>query len=526
MIPAPLLYLLQMQVALLLLLGVYYGLLRRLTFHQLNRVYLLAALVLAALYPALDLSRLLPAPAARAAQPLALVLPTWPASTSPSAVATGPDYGAWLLGLYAVGAGLLLVRLLVQAASLWRLHRASQPARVGGVEFRAVGAVVSPFSFGRAIYLNPAHHAPAELPVVLLHEQVHVRQAHTFDVLLGHLHQVLAWASPAAWLWLRATQENLEFLADAAVLRESRLPARQYQYSLARLSTLAQGPALTTPFSFLILKNRITMMNTRPSSSRQLLRYAAVLPLAAGLLLTTAATTATPVTAPLAALKAMPADVEKDAPISALPPAALAYIVQQYPGYRLIGVAEVRAADGTNLRYKAQIAIGRRPTDVLFDEKGQPVQTGNPLVFVDGKRVSKAELDKLDPKQIESMNVLKKSEDLKSFGSDAADGVILIITKQNKNSATVRAFMREHNIVLTPASPEVQRITQLVTSGQGLSATDLQGRLLIVNNQEATVEKSKVAESQLQSVFVMDAEQAVKKYGNEGAKGAVIIMTK
>ncbi len=525
MIPAPLLYLLQMQLALLLLLGLYYGLLRRLSFHQLNRAYLLAALALAATYPALDLSRLLPAPAARVAQPLALLLPAAPAPEAATATA-GPDYGAWLLALYAVGVGLMLARLLVQAASLWRLHRHSRPAETNGIPFRAVTAAVSPFSFGRTIYLHPAYHAPAELPLVLLHEQVHVRQAHTLDVLLGHLHRALAWGSPAAWLWLRAVQENLEFVADAAVLRESQLPARQYQYSLARLSTLAQGPALTTPFSFLLLKNRITMMNAQPSSARQLLRYAAVVPLATVLLLTTAATTASSVAAPAASPVVSLADVEKDLPISALPPAALAYIVQHYPGYRLIGVSEVRAADGSNPRIKAQIAVGRRPTDVLFDEQGQVVLASSPLVFLDGKRISQAELDKLDPQLIESMNVLKGEQALKAFGTDAADGAILIITKQNKNSAQVRDFMRKYDIVLAPASPAVQRLVQLVTSGQGLTDADLQGRLLLVNGQEASAEKSKIAESQLQGVFVLDAGQAVKKYGEKASKGAVVITTK
>ena len=464
MIPALVLYLLQMQLALLLLLGLYYGLLRRLTFHQLNRGYLLAALVLAASYPALDLSGLLPAPAARVAQPLVLLLPAAPVPEAATAV--GPDYGAGLLLLYAVGVGLMLLRLLVQAASLWRLHHHSQPAETdGGVPFRAVTAAVSPFSFGWAIYLNPGQHAPAELPLVLLHEQVHVRQAHTLDVLVGHLHRVLCWVSPAAWLWLRATQENLEFIADAAVLRESQLPARQYQYSLARLSALTQGPALTTPFTFLLLKNRIAMMNAQPSSARQLLRYAAIVPLAAALLLTTAATTASPITAPAAS-----------------------------------------------------------PTIALADA-AKPLAS-SPLVFLDGKRSSQAELDKLDPQLIESMNVLKGEEALKAFGADAADGAILLITKQNKNSPQVRDFMRKYAINLAPASPEVQRLVGLVTSGQGLSAADLQGRLLLVNGEEAPAEKSRVAENQLQGVYVLDAGQAAKKYGAKARQGAIVITTK
>jgi BlaR1 peptidase M56 len=292
MIPAPLLYLGQMQLALLLLLGVYYLALRRLTFHRLNRFYLLGSLALAALYPALDLSAmsLRPAPTARPLNISALLLADAPGTAAAAGPSGALSAETWWLLAYAAGTVLMLALLLVQAAALWRLHRRSRPVREAGAAFRAVAAPVSPFSFGRHIYLNPARHAAEELPAILLHERVHVRQLHSFDTLLAHLHRALAWASPAAWLWLRAVQENLEFIADAAVLRESALPAKTYQYSLLRLSTLAAGPAFTTPFSFITLKNRIQMMNAPESKPRQLTRYAAGL----SLLLLLAAACATP----------------------------------------------------------------------------------------------------------------------------------------------------------------------------------------------------------------------------------------
>lgn len=209
MMSALLLYLLQMQPALLLLLAVYYGLLRWLTLHQLNRLYLLAALGVAALYPALNLSGLLPR-AATSAAPLALLVPAWATAGYAAHTTTtiGSNYGAWLLVLHWAGAGLLVLQPLLQPASLWQPHRAARATEAGGVRFRTVEEELSPFSFGQTIYLNPTRHAPAELLLVLLHEQVRVRQGHTLDVLLGHLHRALVWWSPAAWLWLRAPRKT------------------------------------------------------------------------------------------------------------------------------------------------------------------------------------------------------------------------------------------------------------------------------------------------------------------------------
>jgi hypothetical protein len=51
-------------------------------------------------------------------------------------------------------------------------------------------------------------------------------------------------------------------------------------------------------------------------------------------------------------------------------------------------------------------------------------------IFVDGQKTSKKELDKLDPNLIESMNVLKGKNALDKYGEDGANGVIDIITKK------------------------------------------------------------------------------------------------
>ena len=73
MMPDVLIYLLKANAALLLLLGLYYALLRRLTFHQLNRGYLLGAGVFSMLYPLIDVSALL----VRPVQLGEVVLPEW-----------------------------------------------------------------------------------------------------------------------------------------------------------------------------------------------------------------------------------------------------------------------------------------------------------------------------------------------------------------------------------------------------------------------------------------------------------------
>jgi hypothetical protein len=279
-----LLYLLKAHVVLTLFAAAYYGLLRQLTFFGLNRAYLVLALLFAAVYPALPVPALLPAVAF---EPVVTSLgQTGGVGSAPSAVASTVDWQTTGLVAYACGTGLLLLRLLAQLISLAWVRRNSQPALALGQPVRLLAGAGGPFSFGQTIYLSAAALADtANLPAALRHEQAHVHQWHTLDVLLTQVAVALAWVNPAAWLLRRAVLDNLEYLADQAALQTG-LDRRAYQYSLLRQQPGGvPAPALAFHFSFLTLKNRITMLNQPASTARQLGRYLLAAPLVMALAL-------------------------------------------------------------------------------------------------------------------------------------------------------------------------------------------------------------------------------------------------
>ena len=307
MMAPTLLYLLKANAVLVLCAAAYYGLLRRLTFFGLNRAYLLGALAFAVAYPLLPVPALLPAPAALL--PAALGPAAGPAASGGAVPTPGFDWQAAGLWLYAAGAGLLLLRLLGQLLSLARVRRRARRAVVLGQAVRVLPGAGGPFSFGGTIYLSEsALLDPAALPPILRHEQAHVRQYHTLDVLLLQAATALAWCNPAAWLLRRATLDNLEYLADRAALRAG-LDRRAYQYSLLRQQPGGvPAPALAFHVEFLTLKNRIAMLNQPTSTSRQLGRYLLAAPLVVLLALGYAGARAQ--TAPVAIAKAtLPTDV-------------------------------------------------------------------------------------------------------------------------------------------------------------------------------------------------------------------------
>lgn len=55
-----------------------------------------------------------------------------------------------------------------------------------------------------------------------------------------------------------------------------------------------------------------------------------------------------------------------------------------------------------------------------------------PLYYIDGKKVSGKDVQKISPSDIESMNVLKGETAIEKYGKKAKDGVIEITTKKGK----------------------------------------------------------------------------------------------
>ena len=250
----------------------YYGILRRLTFYTANRAFLLFGIGFAMLYPLIDLSPLFAQETAMA------VVPEFTQQLK-TMVTTEvmPAYMTWVFLIFYIGLAVMLFRIVRQFVSLYRIHRQSAPALIGDVPVRLINVTMSPFSFGKHIYINPAEHSEEELLTIVAHEHIHVRQRHTVDVLLAELSFTLNWFNPAAWVIRKAIRENLEFIADERVL-EAGTDKKAYQYSLLHIGALSTTPLIANDFNLVDLKKRIRMMNVRRSSKLMLGRYALLLP--------------------------------------------------------------------------------------------------------------------------------------------------------------------------------------------------------------------------------------------------------
>ena len=278
-------YLLKLSVSLAVVFLFYYFILRKLTFYNHNRWYLLGYTVLSFLIPFINLSPVLENNNWQQNQVI-----TWiPVIGSESRTAgsapdhSGPDLWTILLLVLAVGMMIMLVRLVIQLLSLRRLLKKAVPVSSEGISLYQLDKDISPFSFGNSIYLNTSRHTEEELAAIIRHEIVHVKQKHGLDILWGEILCLLNWYNPFAWFIRHAIRQNLEFIADHQVL-EKGADRKQYQYLLLKVTASMQY-SITASFRFSSLKKRIAMMNKLKSTRKQLLRLLFLLPATAVLLL-------------------------------------------------------------------------------------------------------------------------------------------------------------------------------------------------------------------------------------------------
>lgn len=272
--------LLKANIALALFFLVYHLGLRRLTFYTLNRYFLLASIFFAAIFPFLN-----PTVLVRKYQSLNAVANNYAPDLKLLGSTPATALFVQLLAvIFWTGVMVMGLRLSIRLLSMWKLHRSTNPANIKGSQVRVSEKQIAPFSFLQNIYLNPSLHNCIDLEAILRHEQVHVKEWHTVDILLGEINKVFYWFNPGAWLMSIAIRENLEFIADRHILRQG-IDPKTYQYSLLQVSGLSYCSDLAPNFNFSHLKSRIVMMNKERSSSANLLRYIALGSLVAVMLL-------------------------------------------------------------------------------------------------------------------------------------------------------------------------------------------------------------------------------------------------
>ncbi|WP_346701245.1 M56 family metallopeptidase [Barnesiella sp. An22] len=423
-------YILQSAVCLAILFLFYSILLSRETFYRYNRVALLCLIPLSFVLPLCHLP-LFTENESVAPVPVVILdnLSAFSYVTDDVEATAAPVPVALVAAivLYWAGVVFFVARYIVTIVHLLRLM--SSGRRVTDDEGRQIIVLprsIAPFSWFGRIVLSEEDYA-AHSREILLHESAHIRKRHSLDLLVADLCTWLQWFNPAAWLLKRELQTVHEYEADAEVIDQG-IDARQYQLLLIKRSVGSKFYCVTNHFNHNKLNKRITMMLKKKSNRKATWKYLYVIPVA----LCTVTVFARP---------------EVSERLDEIASTDLLAMLDKVDSQSATDQSQmvITAASNSNQTNTLNVNIDEsgdssqgNKLKINITENGKPASMDSALCIVDGKKVSREEIDKLSPDQIKSVTVLKGKMAVEKYGDEAKGGALLISTKESDDTQPMK----------------------------------------------------------------------------------------
>jgi TonB-dependent SusC/RagA subfamily outer membrane receptor len=142
---------------------------------------------------------------------------------------------------------------------------------------------VHPFSFFSKIVVSEKTLSHPDLEMIVSHENIHVREKHTLDILFTEIMFLFQWFNPFAWLLKDAVKNNLEYLTDHEIAQHYN--AKTYQLAMVTLADKQGIAPFLTALNGSQLKNRIVMMKKKTENKYAFVKQLVVLPLLAVLVM-------------------------------------------------------------------------------------------------------------------------------------------------------------------------------------------------------------------------------------------------
>ena len=249
---------------------IYYFFLRKEKFYTFNRIYLMAGLAASLLIPLLKFH-----------YPVEVFAPQIPAAAvaeNIQAPAHPVDIYSVLFYIYTLCALLFSIRQVFLILKIKNIIRSAGYTAVDNYRFVDSPKVEKPFSFLNYIFLNFRQIPEAERQLILVHERSHIFQRHWLDLVIADIIHIFLWFNPFMWFYLRAVKENHEYLADEAVIRSGYSPASYLAVLINQSLNIAVFPLVNT-FTHYKFK-RISMMKKETSNPLKKLAVTLLLPAA------------------------------------------------------------------------------------------------------------------------------------------------------------------------------------------------------------------------------------------------------
>ncbi|EGV44588.1 M56 family metallopeptidase [Bizionia argentinensis JUB59] len=280
-------YIIQVIAFQLFFLIIYDVFLRKETFFNWNRAYLLVTAVLSVLLPFIKVAGFKNA----ISKDFIITLPEL-LSQTPNTIFleevvingsnTSHSFLWYTTTVLIVGSTLAILFFLFRLFQIVKLAYQNSKHKEGYIYFVNMLKTSVAFSFFNYVFLGEKI-KETEREQIIKHELVHVNQKHSWDLLFFELLRIVFWFNPLVYMYQNRMAELHEFIADSKAVK---LNKKQYYESLlVQIFDTNQVSFINPFFKQSLIKKRIIMLQKSKSKQVQLIKYALLIPLVSGMLL-------------------------------------------------------------------------------------------------------------------------------------------------------------------------------------------------------------------------------------------------
>ncbi len=262
-------FIIESGVSISLLALIYVFFLRRETFFKLNRIFLLGSVLFSVILPFLRFQVFAP----RSVM-LAEITVTPYMNMIEAVTIYNQDFSnsveqavlsvSLLVFAYFGGVIFFLGRFVFRAIQISLIIHKNEVQKLDAFKLIVLEKDISPYSFLDYIFVGRSLQNKDGYDRMILHELEHIKQGHSFDVIILELLTAFQWFNPFMWMLRRVIRENHEFLADQAVLVSG--VNRGYYKNLLLNQFVGGQLVIANNFNYSLIKNRIKMMSKIKSS--------------------------------------------------------------------------------------------------------------------------------------------------------------------------------------------------------------------------------------------------------------------
>jgi len=260
---------------------VYELLLRKETFFNWNRAYLLITSIVSLVVPFIKLksfSKVIP-------NEFIISLPTVILGESTpenpvvfeqiESVIVNNESALSMLWIWYAGIVVFTGILLFKLAKIWKFKLMNSSVEKQGYSITTLKNSEDAFSFLQSIFLGDQIEN-TQKESILTHEKVHVKEKHTIDLLWFELLRIVLWFNPLIYIYQKRITEVHEFIADKSASKDQQ---NYYENLLAKTFNIAQFSVVNQFYSASLIKKRIIMLTKEKSNKTKLVKYITVIPI-------------------------------------------------------------------------------------------------------------------------------------------------------------------------------------------------------------------------------------------------------